>query len=100
MKLHLAYLPLVRFSDFLSGKPFYIVAYMISEIPKSRFWGRGHVLVVHEATPCFLFCFFWELYEPAGSYSLSSAVSLIDVKYINFGRAYLTFNFSLSSGTP
>ena len=47
----------IRFSDFISGKPFYIVAYMLSEIPKSRFWGRGRVLVVHAATPCFLFFF-------------------------------------------
>ena len=47
----------IRFSDFISGKPFYIVAYMLSEIPTSRFWGRGRVLVVHEATPCFLFFF-------------------------------------------
>ena len=47
---------------------------MLSEIPTSRFWGRGRVLVVHEATPCF-FCFFsWELYQPAGCYRLSSAV--------------------------
>ena len=65
----------IRFSDFISGKPFYIVAYMLSEIPKSRFWGRGRVLVVHEATPCFfVFSFFWELYQPAGCYRLSSAV--------------------------
>ena len=63
----------IRFSDFISGKPFNIVAYMLSEILSPGFGVGGGCLLSTRRRHDFLL-FFWELYQPAGCYRLSSAV--------------------------